>query len=159
MMRWKRTLFFPRSLTEQPFLASVSSCSSWDAVPSCCCPGPWGQHSWVPPWGTGTPGEAVLPGRGTDGARCSLGLQCRLCCALQSLNTRHHRLCQTGLGPSCSSWRELDTGSSPPSPRGRETEGRGDPLSLVQCLPQSSRETGGECCFILAWELCSLQPH
>lgn len=55
---------------------------------------------------------------------------------------------QTPLAVSNRAWsklqflKSLTLGAPPPSTLEREAEGRGDPVSLVQWLPQSSRETG-----------------
>lgn len=65
-------------------------------------------------------------------------MQTLLCTA----EPRHQTLCQTGLGPGCRSWREFDTGSFSIFHTGEGAEGRDDPLSVLQCLPQSSGDTG-----------------
>lgn len=100
-------------------------------MPFLGCPGPWDSTVEAPQ------GEAVQPGQGRAGAGCSLGLQCRLCCALQSPDTKHLCLCQTGLGPGCSSWTEFDTGSFSSFLTREGAEGRGDP-----CHCCSARDTG-----------------
>lgn len=158
MMRQKQSRVSPsltsRSLREQPFLACL-------VMPflGCCCPGPWGSTAGCPL------GHRLPRVRQCSQDRAGMVLvavwDCNadsaVHCRAQTPNTTG--CVKQGSAQAAVPGESLTLGASPPSTAGREAEGRGDPCHCCSPATKQRGDREGECCFILAWELCSLQPH
>lgn len=126
----------PRSLAEQPFPAPVSHSSSW-MLPSRA----WGRHSWVP-CGAQAPRERRCCPR-----RAQMVLGAARDCNADSVCTAEPRhqarpALSSGARPKLRFLERVCHWELFHLPRGEGGRGKGDPLSVVQCLPQSRGRQG-----------------